>query len=144
MLRLPSSGLEQLAPMWPPRNRHRSYKPQSYHISLSIVINKPHRSLSEIILDDIRPTLLVPEHRLLIWRPFRPVRQVKTMVVRIERVHESNVRAHDVLAVLTDKRRYQAETVKSHIRRVEGSKHWKIGQVAKQANLAKDWEALFD
>lgn len=66
------------------------------------------------------------------------------MVVRIQRVHESNVRAHDVPAILAEKRWYQAETVKSHIRRVEGSKHREVGQIAEQADLAEDWEALFD
>ena len=27
---------------------------------------------------------------------------------------------------------------------MEGSEHWEVGQVAEQADLAKDWEALFD
>ena len=66
------------------------------------------------------------------------------MVVRIERVHESNVRSHDVLAVLAEKRRQKAKTVESHVRCVEGSEHWKVGQIAKQANLPKNWKALFD
>lgn len=47
------------------------------------------------------------------------------MVIRIDGVDESNVRAHDVLAVLTEERRNETETVKRHIRCVERSEHWK-------------------
>lgn len=72
------------------------------------------------------------------------MRQIKTMIVRIQRVHESNVRAHDVFAVLTEKRRHKAKTVKRHIRCVERPEHWKVGQIAEQTDLTEDWKALLD
>lgn len=66
------------------------------------------------------------------------------MVVRVKRVHERNVRAHDVLAVLAEQWRQQTEAVERHVRGMERSKQRQIGQVAEQVYLSKNGETLLD
>lgn len=114
-------------------------------VRLRVVIDKPHGLLSEVILDYVRACFFVPEHGLGIWCPLRPLREVlQTVVVRIKSAHESNVRGHDVPAVLTERSWKSAEAVKRRIRGVERTQDWELSQATEQRNLAKHREALFD
>lgn len=114
-------------------------------VCIRVVIDKPHGLLSEVVLDHVWTCFFVPKHGLGIRCPLWPLREgFQTVVVRIKCAHESNVRGHDVPAVLTKGSRQSAEAVECRIRGMERTKNWKLSQAAEQRNLAKHRNALFD
>ena len=110
-----------------------------------MIIDKPHSLLPEIILNNIRPGLLEPKNALVLRIPLRPLGQsLQTVVVGIQRVDKSNVRAHNVLAVLAEQRRQQTKAVECHVRGVERAEQREIGQAAEQTNLSENRNTLLD
>lgn len=88
--------------------------PSSPQLS-SILLNKVHLCLSVIIPD--KPASIFPELKLLrcILVIFRPLRKSKTLSVGIQLVGEGDERAHDVQAVLADRRWNGAERIQDDV-----------------------------
>lgn len=115
------------------------------HICTPVIIHKTHLLLPEIILDNARPRLTIVEHRLVFRIPGRPVRHIlQAMVVWILAIDKRNIRRHEVLRVLRQRRGDESEAVQDNIANVERAQKGEVRESRQSANLAQHWYALLD